>query len=40
MVIHEVIEPRETRRRIIAALEFFQDKNISHYPKKHGNMPL
>jgi acetyl-CoA carboxylase carboxyltransferase component len=40
MVIHEVIEPRETRKRICAALEFFQDKKTPRLPRKHGNMPL
>jgi acetyl-CoA carboxylase carboxyltransferase component len=40
MVIHDVIEPRETRKKIIAALEFFQDKKVSRLPKKHGNIPL
>jgi propionyl-CoA carboxylase beta chain len=40
MVIHEVIEPKETRKRICAALEFFQDKKVPRLPRKHGNIPL
>lgn len=40
MVIHDVIEPRETRKKIIAALEFFKDKKAPRLSKKHGNIPL
>jgi acetyl-CoA carboxylase carboxyltransferase component len=40
MVIHEVIEPRETRKKIIAGLEIFQDKKEPRLPRKHGNIPL
>jgi len=38
--IDEVIEPHETRPRLIAALEMLQDKRQSNPPKKHGNIPL
>ena len=38
--IDEVIEPHETRPRLIAALEMLRDKRDSNPPKKHGNMPL
>ena len=38
--IDEVIEPRETRPRLIDALEMLQTKRDSNPPKKHGNMPL
>ena len=38
--IDDVIEPRETRPKIIAALEMLQDKRQSNPPKKHGNIPL
>ena len=38
--IDEVIEPHETRPRLIAALEMLKDKRDSNPPKKHGNMPL
>ena len=35
-----VIEPRETRPRLIAALEMLQTKRDTNPPKKHGNIPL
>ena len=35
-----VIEPRETRPRLIAALEIFKDKRDTNPPRKHGNIPL
>jgi propionyl-CoA carboxylase beta chain len=38
--IDEVIEPRDTRRRLIQALEVLHTKRDSNPPKKHGNMPL
>ncbi len=38
--IDEVIEPRETRQRLISALEMLQNKRSSNPPKKHGNIPL
>ena len=38
--IDAVIEPRETRPRLIAALERFKDKRDSNPPRKHGNIPL
>ncbi|MFQ5879471.1 MAG: acyl-CoA carboxylase subunit beta [Dehalococcoidia bacterium] len=38
--IDDVIDPRETRHRIISALEMLQNKVDSHPPKKHGNIPL
>lgn len=38
--IDDVIEPRETRARLINGLEVFQNKRDSNPPKKHGNMPL
>jgi len=38
--IDEVIEPHETRPRLIAALEMLRNKRDSNPPKKHGNMPL
>ncbi|MFH1183893.1 MAG: acyl-CoA carboxylase subunit beta [Chloroflexota bacterium] len=36
----DVIEPRETRPRLINALEMLQNKRDSNPPKKHGNIPL
>jgi acetyl-CoA carboxylase carboxyltransferase component len=40
MVIHDVIEPRETRKKIIAGLKYFEGKKEARLSKKHGNMPL
>jgi acetyl-CoA carboxylase carboxyltransferase component len=38
--VDEVIEPRDTRARLCAALEILRTKRDSNPPKKHGNMPL
>jgi acetyl-CoA carboxylase carboxyltransferase component len=38
--IDDVIEPRETRPRLINALEMLQNKREVNPPKKHGNIPL
>jgi acetyl-CoA carboxylase carboxyltransferase component len=38
--IDDVIEPKETRPRLIAALEMLKNKRDSNPPKKHANMPL
>jgi propionyl-CoA carboxylase beta chain len=38
--IDEVIEPRDTRRRLIQSLEVLHTKRDSNPPKKHGNIPL
>ncbi|MGB3716734.1 MAG: carboxyl transferase domain-containing protein [Candidatus Promineifilaceae bacterium] len=38
--IDDVIEPNETRPRLINALNMLQNKRDSNPPKKHGNMPL
>jgi propionyl-CoA carboxylase beta chain len=38
--VDEVIEPRDTRRRLIQALEVLHTKRDSNPPKKHGNIPL
>jgi acetyl-CoA carboxylase carboxyltransferase component len=38
--VDEVIEPHETRPRLIDALEMLQDKRATNPPKKHGNIPL
>ena len=39
-LIDEVIMPRDTRYKLIQALEMCHNKNQSNPPKKHGNMPL
>ena len=38
--IDEVIRPRETRKKIIAALRMLKNKRQQNPPKKHGNIPL
>ncbi|HEY4688349.1 MAG TPA: carboxyl transferase domain-containing protein [Anaerolineae bacterium] len=38
--IDDIIEPKETRPRLINALEMLQNKRDSNPAKKHGNMPL
>jgi acetyl-CoA carboxylase carboxyltransferase component len=38
--IDDVIDPRETRLKIIRALEMLQNKADRNPPKKHGNIPL
>jgi propionyl-CoA carboxylase beta chain len=38
--IDEVIEPRDTRRKLIQALEVIHTKRDQNPPKKHGNIPL
>jgi acetyl-CoA carboxylase carboxyltransferase component len=38
--IDDVIEPRETRARLINALQVFGNKRDNNPPKKHGNIPL
>lgn len=39
-LIDEIIMPRDTRYKLIRALEMCRNKNQSHPPKKHGNIPL
>ncbi|OGO29403.1 MAG: methylmalonyl-CoA carboxyltransferase [Chloroflexi bacterium RBG_16_52_11] len=38
--IDDVIEPRETRQRLINALEMLSNKRDTNPPKKHGCIPL
>ena len=38
--IDEVIDPQETRPRLIHALAMLQNKRDTNPPKKHGNIPL
>ena len=37
--VDEVIQPRETRRKLIAALRNLENKRDQNPPKKHGNIP-
>ncbi len=38
--LDDVIEPTQTRPRVINALEMLQNKRDENPPKKHGNIPL
>jgi propionyl-CoA carboxylase beta chain len=38
--VDEIIHPKETRKKIIGALEMTRNKRKSNPPKKHGNIPL
>jgi propionyl-CoA carboxylase beta chain len=38
--VDEIIEPRDTRRKLIAALATLETKRDRNPPKKHGNIPL
>jgi len=38
--VDDVIEPQETRPRLIEALRMLQNKRDANPPKKHGNIPL
>jgi propionyl-CoA carboxylase beta chain len=38
--VDEVIQPRQTRAKLIAALSALETKRDRNPPKKHGNIPL
>jgi propionyl-CoA carboxylase beta chain len=38
--IDDIIEPKDTRPKIISALEMLKNKRDNNPPKKHGNIPL
>jgi propionyl-CoA carboxylase beta chain len=38
--IDEIIYPKDTRKKLIAALDMTQNKRDETPPKKHGNIPL
>ncbi len=38
--LDEVIQPRQTRRKLITALTRLENKRDKNPPKKHGNIPL
>ena len=38
--VDEVIQPRQTRRKLITALRMLENKRDTMPPKKHGNIPL
>ena len=39
-MVDDVIDPAQTRKYVIAALEMLASKRDSNPPKKHGNLPL
>jgi acetyl-CoA carboxylase carboxyltransferase component len=39
-LVDDIIEPGETRRRLIATLESLEGKREIRHPKRHGNIPL
>jgi propionyl-CoA carboxylase beta chain len=38
--IDEVIQPRETRRKLIKAFAMLENKSVARPKRKHGNVPL
>jgi acetyl-CoA carboxylase carboxyltransferase component len=38
--VDDIIEPKDTRQKVIAALESLENKRQHLPPKKHGNLPL
>ena len=38
--VDDIIDPRDTRPRLIDALEMLQHKRVTNPPKKHGCIPL
>jgi guanylate cyclase len=38
--IDDIIEPRQTRPKLISALDMLKNKRDTNPPKKHGNIPL
>ena len=39
-MVDDVIDPRETRQKIVESLEMLKGKRESRPKKKHGNIPL
>ena len=39
-MVDDVIDPRETRIKLIQALEMMRNKQETRPKKKHGNIPL
>ena len=38
--VDDIIDPRETRPRLVSALEMLRNKRDENPVKKHGNIPL
>jgi acetyl-CoA carboxylase carboxyltransferase component len=39
-LVDDIIEPGETRKKLILTLESIIEKEEIRYPKRHGNIPL
>ena len=39
-LVDDIIEPAETRKRLIETLEALAEKEVARPPKRHGNIPL
>ena len=39
-MVDDVIDPKESRKYLIAAMELLATKHDVNLPKKHGNLPL
>lgn len=39
-VVDEIIEPQESRQKIISALRILRSKAVSHPVRRHGNIPM
>lgn len=40
MVVHAVIDPRDTRRRLVSAFRMLRNKRVNRPERRHGNIPL
>jgi propionyl-CoA carboxylase beta chain len=40
MYVDDIIDPRETRSKIIKALRILKNKKVSKVERKHANMPV
>jgi acetyl-CoA carboxylase carboxyltransferase component len=38
--VDDIIEPQETRPKVIQALRILKDKKVGRVDKKHANMPV
>lgn len=38
--VDDIIDPADTRKALVDALEMFAGKRVSRLPKKHGNIPM
>jgi propionyl-CoA carboxylase beta chain len=38
--VEKLIQPRDTRPKLIAALRMLENKRDTNPPKKHGSIPL